>query len=255
VFGVIVEATWKAYPDIPLTGYQFWINSTRDFDMKLSPTAGFNQAVAHLMASLPEVSEKGVSAYLYLAPNNIRVWAIHPDKQSGTASANAVWKPILDKLQSFPDMTKYQTKPYNFKNFKDFYDTTYGPIRGGSSGTIMAQFPSVYKRHDPGEMGDDGPIPVGRMAADSRLLNATHLRSPGMLKAIAMAGTRTSLMLLAGNKVSKPDDDTSTTPAWRTALVHAFALNVPGVMNADGYRELAPESGAYLNEVRSPKII
>jgi hypothetical protein len=250
VFGVIVEATFKAYPDIPITGYQWWINSTKGFDMKLSPDAGYNQAIAHFTASLPEVSEKGVGAYIYLAPDNIRVWAIHPDKQSGTANANAVWKPILDEMQSFPGMTKYQTKPYNFKNFKEFYDTTYGPIHGGGMGTMGSQMRSMYKRHDPGETGENGPTPVGKFPADSRLLNATHLRSPGMLKAIAKAQIRTSLMLLAGNKVSKPDDDTSTTPAWRTALVHAFALNVPGIMSADGYRELAPESGAYLNEVR-----
>lgn len=55
--------------------------------------------------------------------------------------------------------------------------------------------------------------------------------------------------MLAGNKVAKPDNETSAVPAWRTAIVHAVGMNLAGIMSMDGFQELAPEMGAYGNEV------
>jgi hypothetical protein len=271
-FGVIVEATVKAYPDIPITGYNWWINaSDAGVLTSLFGTDSVRKAATYLAAQLPSVNEKGVSGYFYVTPGDIRRYAIHPGNISGTANANAVWKPILDKMQSFPSMTKYQTKAHNFKSFKEFYDTSYGVRSASGMGGVPPKAappdsksnPSpgaippvaISKRHGPGgdaeEMAAGGPISVGKAPMDSRLLGAKHLQHPDFTKALQKMGGGLGLLLLAGNKASHPDDETSTTEAWRTGIAHAVGMNLYGMVSMDGFRDLAPEMGSYANEVRN----
>jgi hypothetical protein len=50
--------------------------------------------------------------------------------------------------------------------------------------------------------------------------------------------------LTAGGKVMTSREDTSVLPSWRTSLVHIVGKNVTAL------KSLAPDTGAYLNEVR-----
>ncbi|KAJ3543177.1 hypothetical protein NM208_g3712 [Fusarium decemcellulare] len=230
-FGVVVEATWKAYPVVPITGYNWYINSSlpspseEDFETGEMPVGA---AMAYLMSELPALQEKGITAYIYVSPNAVRCYAIHPGKLSGTANANAVWGPILSKMQSFPGMTPFQTKPYNFDTYKEFFDTTYGPLKSTSG--------------QPAEPRNRGIVPF-----DSRLLAAEHLKSPDLTR--ALRGTRGDygiLLTSPGQKLG-PGKETSANPGWRRAVILLVGYK-SNTTDVDGLRELAPDMGTYINE-------
>lgn len=78
---------------------------------------------------MPALHEMGISAYFYVSsPTAIRCYAVHPGNNSGIANANAVWGPILSHISNLPNMTAFQTKPYDFVDYKDYFDTTYGAL-------------------------------------------------------------------------------------------------------------------------------
>jgi hypothetical protein len=60
---------------------------------------------------------------------------------------------------------------------------------------------------------------------------------------------------VGGGKVSGPRNDTSTHPAWRTALLHVVVTGYAGSPNGQSLRDLAPETGAYHNEVSIPIVL
>ena len=82
---------------------------------------------------------------------------------------------------------------------------------------------------------------------------------------------KSSCSLVAGGAVSKTDpSSTGLNPAWRTALLHAVAgvgwpegasstviKQLRGVLKgyAATLHDLAPDSGAYLNEVRVIELV
>ncbi|KAF9871879.1 hypothetical protein CkaCkLH20_10511 [Colletotrichum karsti] len=230
-FGVVVEATWKVYPTVPLTGFNWWINSTltgpesTDYETGRTPVS---EAMAYLLSELPGIQEKGITAYIYVSATSVRGYAIHPADRAGVANANAVWGPILSKIQEFPGMTPFQTRPYDFVDYKDFFDTTYGPLPNP---------------------GDEPAAPYSRgiVTFDSRLLAAEHFRSPNI--AFALRETRGSYGILVCSPGGRVGDgaDTSNNPGWRkaVALVVGYKTNTTSV---DGLRRLAPDMGTYINE-------
>ena len=227
-FGVVVEATFKVYPTIPILSFYWYINSTlsvndTDSDDRI-PTS---EAMAYLLSELPELHSKGISAYFYVFPDNVRCHAIHPDHLANATDANEIWGPILTKMQSFDGMTPFQSKHYHYSNFKDFYETTYGP-------------------------SNDPPVPRshGNVPFDSHLLGPEHLRSPNLTHALSgTAGSYGALMTGPGMAVGD-GKDTSANPGWRNATVHINGFKT-NTTNVDGLRELAPGMGTYINEVRS----
>lgn len=237
-FGVVVESTWKAYPVVPITGFNWYINSTlpspteADFETGQMPVS---PAMEYLMSELPTLQEKGITAYLYVSANSIRCYAIHPGDRSGTANANAIWGPILSKMQSFPGMTPFQTKPYNFDNYKEFFDTTYGPLNSTEGQTSQPR--------------NRGIVPF-----DSRLLAAEHLTSPNI--SWALRGTRGHYGILLASPGEKlgSGKDTAANPGWRRAVVLLVGWK-SNTTNVDGLRELAPDMGAYINEVCLPPYV
>ncbi|CAG8975231.1 hypothetical protein HYALB_00011931 [Hymenoscyphus albidus] len=76
------------------------------------------------MGELPALQEEGVSAYIYAGTSQVRCYSIHPGNTSGVANANAVWSPILEKMSALPGMTPFQTKPFEFANYKEFFELT-----------------------------------------------------------------------------------------------------------------------------------
>lgn len=234
-FGVVVEATWKAYPVVPITGFNWYINSTITDPSMTNPETGVtpvSDAMQYLFGEMEGLKKKGISAYFYVHPNQIRCYAIHPGNISGTANANAVWGPILEKMQSFPGMTPFQTKPYNFENYKVFFDTTYGPMKNASR-TL--------------------PVPRNRgiVPFDSWLLSASHLSNPNLTYALRSAQGDYGVLLTAPGLTVGNGRDTSANPGWRKATVLMVGFR-SGTASFDGLREFAPDMGAYINEVRSP---
>lgn len=226
-FGIVVEATWKAYPTVPMTGYNWYINSTITGPDALDPETGrtpVSDAMQYLLGELPSLQERGVSAFIYVDISHIRCYAIHPGNASGIVEANAVWGPILSKMQSFPNIKPFQTKPYHFENYKDFFDTTYGPLDNSTKAP---------------------PRNHGVYPYDSRLLAPEHLRDPGIMDALSGAEGTYGILMTAPGQSQGPGENTSANPGWRRAVVHLVAGP-----DATGLRKLAPDMGAYINEVR-----
>jgi FAD/FMN-containing dehydrogenase len=99
-FGIVVEATIKAHHEVPVTGYNWYSNSTKPAPTPEQLTRGetsTSAAMQYLFAEMPTLHEKGISAYFYVAPHQVRAFAIHPGKAAGLANANAVWGPILEE--------------------------------------------------------------------------------------------------------------------------------------------------------------
>jgi hypothetical protein len=235
-FGVVVEATIKAHPDIPITVFNWWLNSTNPNPM--APNPGFRDATAYLLSQLPVLHAKGVGGHVQSMPGALRGFNFHSDKGAGTANANAVWKPVLEKLQSFPGLGKFQTRPYNFKNFEDFYNTAYG-----HEDEVMTK---LLKRHGPGEAGAM-PNNYGVAPMSTRLLGPAHLKSPKLVD--YLIGPWIMAMVAPMPGVGEPAG-TSVLPAWYNSTVHYISLGGPSVSAGMGQvRALSPESGAYGNEV------
>ncbi|VUC37252.1 unnamed protein product [Clonostachys rosea] len=230
-FGVVVEATWKVYPTVSLTGFNWWINSTLTGSNSTNYETGqtpISEAMEYLFSELPNLQEQGITAYIYASPSSVRCYAIHPADRSGIANANAVWGPILSKMQSFPGMTPFQSRPYNFVDYKDFFDTTYGPLPNP---------------------GDEPALPYNRgiVPFDSRLLGAEHFRSPNVT--YAFRETRGSYGILVCSPGGRVGDgsDTSNNPGWRKAVALVVGMKT-NMTNVDGLRRLAPDMGTYINE-------
>ncbi|KAI1254787.1 hypothetical protein MGN70_002847, partial [Eutypa lata] len=224
-FGVVVEATFKAHPRIPLLSFYWYINSTLSTnDTSLDGHTPTSEAMAYLFSELPELHSKGVSAYFYVFPDNIRCHAIHPDQLANVDDANAIWGPILTTMQSFPGMSLFQSKHFHFSSYPEFYDTTYG-------------------------RSNDPPIPTnhGNVPYDSHLLSADHLRSPDLTHALSGTGGSYGALMTSPGITVGDGKDTAANPGWRNAtlLLNGFKSNTT---NVDGLRELAPGMGTYINE-------
>jgi hypothetical protein len=188
---------------------------------------------------------------------------LHKGAYSGKAKAEAVWAPILKKLTSYPDVAQANFTIVEYPWFKQYFEARFGVIDGGPSKVPVAPWEQtstskVTKRHGPGEMARE-PVAAPMANLDSRLLGVQHFASKNLTAALKGAfpgGTdpRVGLLqghLASGGKVHKPDDDTSVLPAWRNTLTHIIGYNVPGKSTIDSLRQLAPDSGAYANEVRA----
>ena len=187
--------------------------------------------------------KKGVAGYFYFQPTSIRTLMMHPGNISGTANVQAFWKPYLDKMASFPTMKKAELSIFNYGSYKHYFDAHYGAVDNVADDQCPAK---ISKRHGPGS-NMAVPTPQGTMPLDSRLLSETHLTSPKLKAALKAASPG-----LQGHLVANPAlkvDNTSVLPAWRKAYVHLIGTKVPPLMSVDSLRRLAPEMGAYVNEV------
>jgi hypothetical protein len=241
-FGVVVEATVKAYPDIPITVTTFFLNSTvPSGDAILDAYTYFHTKFADFVAN-------NISGYYYLYPTAVRANMVHPGDRAGTENASKFWLPHLTKMSSFGNMT-YLVRYDNYASYKEYFAARFGSIDGDEKCMPAMR---MQKRHGPGQESIEA-IPQGIVPLDSRLLGASHLADPGLkaaLKGSAGYGGGLQGHLVAGGKASRPDDDTSVLPAWRKAYTHLIGVRAPGISGLDAARKLAPDTGAYANEVR-----
>ncbi|KAI9152342.1 putative FAD-linked oxidoreductase [Paramyrothecium foliicola] len=227
-FGVVVQATWKAYPTVPMTGLHWYLNSTIDVDEQEPRQSPTSQAMEFLLGQLPALKEQGITLYMYVYPTMLRGHAIHSGSAAGVKDAHAVWGPILEKMQSFPGMKPFQTRTFEFSNYREFFDTTYGPLR--------------LQDTTPQERRSRGVVQY-----DSRLLAAEHLLSPNITTALASSTAGYGVLLCAPGQAVGDGSDTSANPGWRRAV--ALIVGTKSTNSSlDGLRELAPDMGTYINE-------
>ncbi|KAF2402488.1 FAD-binding domain-containing protein [Trichodelitschia bisporula] len=247
-FGVVVEATVKAYPDIPVTVTTWWMNTTAE-------EHGLWDAYGYLHTQFPDMVARGISGYYYIYPGAMRAMMVHVGNTTATAAAASFWKPHLEKMASFPGVKPAETQISEYDSFKAYFDSRFGAIDKPACGSVVPA-PHKQKRHGPG-MEMAAPRPNGAVPLDSRLLGAKHFAHPDLVaafKATASKGlggvSMPSLQghLVAGGKAAHPDDDTAVLPAWRNALVHLIGTRIPGVVSVDSLRKISPDSGAYANE-------
>jgi hypothetical protein len=126
-------------------------------------------------------------------------------------------------------MTPFQTRPYQFSNYREYFDTTYGPLKAQPT--------------TPKDRRNRGVVPY-----DSRLLAAEHLTSPDIVSAFAGATNGYGVLLCAPGLAAGDGSATSANPGWRRAVT-LIVGNKAGGANLDGLRTLAPGMGTYINEV------
>ncbi|KAK3077145.1 hypothetical protein LTS18_011099 [Coniosporium uncinatum] len=248
-FGVVVEATIKAYQDVPITFQEFWINTTTGAN-----NPELFDAYSYLHTQFPSLVSKGVTGYYYLWNGGIDVKMMTTGKDSGEANVRRIWQPIWDKLNASEALNVKMSLLITYPNFKAFFDGRFGPIESMPDMDFKQR---LNKRHGPGGDGNEAvPKPEGIVPLDSRLLGAEHFASPNLTQALEQANPAALGVpmgglqghLVAGGKVMDPDDDTSVLPAWRKAYVHVIGIKTLGMRGVDSLRRLAPGSGAYANE-------
>ncbi|KAF2231815.1 hypothetical protein EV356DRAFT_578880 [Viridothelium virens] len=256
-FGVVTEATVKAYPSPNITTTFWFINATDP-----SSTDGLYDAAAYLHSQFPELVNKGVLGYYYIYPEAMQgIFLTHGDR-SGAAYANATWDPILNKMQSYPGLTKIISTSMDAPSYKDWFGATFGPAESmGDMGMGPDENSEPVKRAIRQVMGqhftkrdpiDGFAVANGITPLDSRLLDEQALTSPNLASALKAAMPMITYGQLRGNlvsggKVFTPDEPTSVTPAWRTSYVHLIGSGI-GNFTVNPLRQLAPGTGAYANE-------
>jgi hypothetical protein len=241
-FGIVVEATVKAYPSERVSAADFSITSSG------VNSDGLWDAYSYFTSQMPAMVNAGVSGYFYIQPSSIRTLMIHPGNISGTSNVRVFWQPYLEKMAAFPTMKPANLSVFNYGSYKHYFDAHFGnvdKILVPDNGCT----PNMRKRHGPGtDMSQ--PVAQGAMPLDSRLLGASHLASPEL-----KAAFRASSAGIQGHLVANPDlpyGNTSILPAWRKAYVHMVGTKVSASVNVDSLRKLAPDMGAYVNEVNLP---
>ncbi|KAE9992891.1 hypothetical protein EG327_007368 [Venturia inaequalis] len=262
-YGVVVEATIKAYPSPKVSTSSFFINATDHNDKK-----SMYKAAAYIHSQFPEWSDKGLSSYYYLYPDGMYLFSMNSgDKEGVKEWHDTNWKPVMEKMGDMPGMNKstivYTSR--SFPNFKTFYDAVFGMIDGPMPGMDMkkpgrravrnakefARVRSFFKRHGPGE-AHTATQSKGIAPMDSWLLGAEHLKSDKFAQVLedAMPKMEDGQMrgqLIGGGKVTSLGNDTSVVPAWRRTYSH-IVLTGYGQTDAGPFRAHAPDMGAYVNE-------
>jgi FAD/FMN-containing dehydrogenase len=113
-FGIVVEATIRSHPDIPVTIARWQINTTNP------ESDGLWDAYAELHRHFPDfVDKEGMSGYYYIYPNKLNGMFLHMAEHAGKANAERIWEPVIKKLSSFPDLKLDNIKYTEYKNYKE----------------------------------------------------------------------------------------------------------------------------------------
>ncbi|KAH8591211.1 hypothetical protein B0O99DRAFT_719569 [Bisporella sp. PMI_857] len=228
-FGVVIQSTWKAHRAVPITGYNWYLNSTITGSNVSNTETGegpVSHAMAYLLGQLPRLQDEGISGTIYANPSNVRGFMIHPGNQAGIKKANQIWGPILTKMQSFENMTPFQTRPFEFANYREFFEETYG----------------IFEP----EIGPDTP-PYNRgiMPYDSRLLAAEHVQSPNITYALRGCHNNYGVMFQAPGQSQGDGRDTSANPGWRKAVANYQQQNWWESFWGENYQRLSEIKNKY----------
>jgi hypothetical protein len=244
-WGVVVEATIKVYPVPKVSTYFFWLNTTEYTDTK-----SIVAPATYLHTQFPKMAREGIQGYLFIYPNAIKGQLIGANKFANATNMKAVLNPILEKMVSMPGMDRKTliAVPPSANSSSSVGPLAIGPAPKSSKPPGTSR---LGKRHGPGEEMKYG---FGIYDQDSRLLGEKELSDPRLEDVIRRAipfdkpDGQIRVHLTAGGKVHEGGNDTSVHPAWRRTIVHNVATGGYTPV-ADSFRELAPDTGAYANEV------
>jgi hypothetical protein len=264
-YGIVTEATVKAFPSPVVYGSIMTINATN----WQKPDDDYWEMVAQLHRELDQLAQKGVSGYYYVYPATTLIMLLAPDaagkKLSGYGSA------LGKKLGAMKGVKKRGPISQKQGVYKTFFAGEFNPIDGSklpASEVLLEKLGAkIFERGDLPDafweanesklhkrMDMEAAEPNGHSQLDSRLLGARHMSNPQLATLLKQAMPPTKYGQLRGNfvgggAVASSKEDVSMNPAWRTALTHVIATGYPGNWSVDSLRTLAPDSGAYGNEV------
>ena len=140
-WGVVTEATVKAYPHVPIAAHVFSITSkTASLPGLLgldSSSDGLFEAIAYMGSQLPTLMENGASGQFLPTTFGYLGASVMVNENATEAYAKSLWDPVLDKMSTYDGMDQWQAKTFEFNSFQDFYEAVW-PMVGittGGSGT------------------------------------------------------------------------------------------------------------------------
>jgi hypothetical protein len=239
--------------------YNFWLNSTDYNDTK-----SIYGPAAYFASHIPRLNlEGGIQGYFYVWSHGLLGNFMIPNKFANASKINAMLDPILDKMSKMPGISQkslIKLPPVDTGSTGGLAALLGGAPKTGSPVPILNPSLSVSipdgenrltRRHGPdGAMMTYG---MGLFDLDSRLLGEEELKNPKLADALEkaqypMLDGHLRLHITAGGKVLQPNNNTSVLPAWRKAFVHLTTAGQE-VGNIGSMRDLAPNTGAYVNEV------
>lgn len=252
-YGIVLSATVKAYPNVPVAAQTLSFAPLSDINIP-----DFMTALTDIYAAYPDLDDQGFSGYgswgvQFAAP-------IFGSFDTGYTHAMAVFNKDIDYVQSVFEPVKDAIAVFNgssliinieyfqFTDYWQYYHTLSGvvPAVGGINGGLLAS-----------RFLDRKALTSDRSKL-SQMLNATA-GTPGQF-------TSTSVSLVSGGAVfaNAKDPHSLLNPAWRTSYVHniisrgwAFGTDAPTVKSIEdditftkqgAMKELAPDTGSYMNE-------
>jgi FAD/FMN-containing dehydrogenase len=196
-FGVVVQATVKAHPTIPVTAVSWTLNSTTGVE-----NPGIWEAYAALHRMFPDWADnKGVSGYYYHYGNRIGSIFLHKGEHSNRVKVEALWKPALETLEKLPNVKMQNFTIVEHPTFKSYFDSRFGAIdrpgaprgeaapweqKGGRFVDGMYEPFVLTKRHEP-EQTYEASQPKPPVGLDSRLLGKEHFESKNLTAALRAA--------------------------------------------------------------------
>jgi hypothetical protein len=232
--------------------YKFWLNTT-NYDGQDS----IFEAAAHFCAQSAKFYDNQVTGYFFIYPNAVQGTFIGLGPMSDATKLNAFMDPILQKMASFPGVSSKSLTKVAMSQLGDL-ESMLPLVQGMLNPKTTSEMPArLARRHDPGEKVMVGS---GILTMDSRLLGKADVESPKLAMALNKAMPKNlpdgqlRVHILTGGQVHKVGNDTSVNPAFRRAYLHIIATGV-GHALAPSLRELAPDMGAYVNEVSHVFIV
>jgi hypothetical protein len=240
-FGIIVEATVKAFPTPQTSIVALSINPIANNITNL--TARWWEVAALVHAKLPDIKDSGGQGYYSMfappvAPSlTFSSFVYHYDTSNETVTE--IWKNVTEVLDLHTDLVTYSLQSFTTPSFFELWNVTTG-----------AAFESVAS---------------GGSWLASRLLTRRALTED--VNAVAHAFERAAPIIL-GHMIGNDKNrglDIALNPAWRDTVTHIVLATgwedgdppeyqqlVVDIMRQSGLhalKQLAPESGAYFNEV------
>jgi hypothetical protein len=255
--GVVLNMTVRTFPMENFVQYSLDVGSVAN-------STKFWDAFAYVAGEMPRLSDNGIQSYTFALPGN---------ETAGPTLSNNFGAPgkSLDEVKALLDpIAKYLNETYANEVF---------------AFTNSSESPNLY---DNWAANPDDSTPMGiDVIIGSRILDTKALQRPDFKEKIQNAWNPSGLQLflISGPGVHKFKADSSAIlPAWRTGYVHMCRFSMPSCCASDlltisvvagtawppknatekayqinqmtnvteaALRNIAPDTGAYMNEVRT----
>jgi hypothetical protein len=266
-FGIVTEATVKAFPTPKLIVSLFYVNTTDINDRK-----SIYAPLAYLHTMLPSIIDSGVSGFYFAFPNAIKVFLL--TVTNNTSVPESIINPIAEEMATFPGIrreTSSQILHWPYASYQAFFESSFGhgyQMEAQMKPGIMAReqlqelrkHATLLRRHGPGsgELEAAETQALGILPIDSILMDKDILMHPKLAAALEASMPKGDRAQLRGNLVSgkmahQMGNDTSVNPAWRRAYCHLIATAAGresiGDPDVTPLKALKKDYGVYLNEV------